>query len=45
MNKTRSYLFAFILGLLTVIVCLAIGDGLIGVAGNLGIAYMTNRAN
>ncbi len=36
MNKTQSYLFAFILGLLTVIVCLAIGDGLIGVAGTLG---------
>lgn len=36
MNKTKSYLFAFILGLLTVIVCLAIGDGLIGVAGTLG---------
>ena len=36
MNKSKSYLFAFILGLLTVIVCLAIGDGLIGVAGTLG---------
>ncbi|MBE6659084.1 MAG: hypothetical protein E7604_11680 [Ruminococcaceae bacterium] len=36
MNKPQSYLFAFILGLLTVIVCLAIGDGLIGVAGTLG---------
>ena len=36
MNKTKSYLFAFLLGLLTVIVCLAIGDGLIGVAGTLG---------
>ena len=36
MNKTQSYLFAFLLGLLTVIVCLAIGDGLIGVAGTLG---------
>jgi len=36
MNKTKSYLFAFVLGLLTVIVCLAIGDGLIGAAGSLG---------
>ena len=36
MNKTKSYLFAFILGLLTVTVCLAIGDGVIGVAGTLG---------
>ena len=36
MNKTKSYLFAFVLGLLTVIVCLAIGDGLFGVAGTLG---------
>ena len=36
MNKTKSYLFAFLLGLLTVIICLAIGDGLIGVAGTLG---------
>ena len=36
MNKPKSYLFAFILGLLTVIVCLAVGDGLIGVAGTLG---------
>lgn len=36
MNKTKSYLFAFILGLLTVLICLAIGDGLIGVAGTLG---------
>ena len=36
MNKTQSSLFAFLLGLLTVIICLAIGDGLIGVAGTLG---------
>ncbi|MBR4961292.1 MAG: hypothetical protein IKY52_10380 [Clostridia bacterium] len=36
MNKTKSYLFALILGLLTVIICLAVGDGLIGVAGTLG---------
>ena len=36
MNKTKSYLFAFVLGLLTVIVCLSIGDGLFGVAGTLG---------
>jgi len=36
MNKTQSYLFAFVLGLLTVIVCLAVGDGLFGVAGTLG---------
>ena len=36
MNKTKSYLFSFFLGILTVIICLAIGDGLIGVAGTLG---------
>ena len=36
MNKTRSYLLAFVLGLLTVVICLAIGDGLLGVAGTLG---------
>jgi len=36
MNKSQSYLCAFLLGLLTVIICLAIGDGLIGVAGTLG---------
>ena len=36
MSKPKSYLFAFLLGLLTVIICLAIGDGLIGVAGTLG---------
>ena len=36
MNKTKSYLFACILGLLTLIVCLAIGDGIFGVAGTLG---------
>ena len=36
MNKTKSYLFSFLLGILTVIICLAIGDGLIGVAGTLG---------
>ena len=36
MNKSGSYLFACLLGLLTVIVCLAIGDGLFGVAGTLG---------
>ena len=35
-NKTKSYLSAFILGLLTVIVCLAVGDGVFGVAGTLG---------
>jgi len=35
MDKTKSYLFAFLLGLLTVIVCLGIGDGFIGVAGTL----------
>ena len=35
MSKTKSYLFAFLLGLLTVIICLAIGDGLIGVAGTI----------
>ena len=36
MNKTKSYLFSFFLGILTAIICLAIGDGLIGVAGTLG---------
>ena len=36
MSSSKSYLFAFILGLLTVIICLAIADGLIGVAGTLG---------
>lgn len=36
MNKIKSYLFAFFLGVFTVIICLAIGDGLIGVAGVLG---------
>ncbi len=36
MNKTQSYLFAFLLGLLTATVCLAIGDGVFGVAGTLG---------
>ena len=36
MNKTKSYFFSFLLGILTVIICLAIGDGLIGVAGTLG---------
>lgn len=36
MNKIKSYLFSFLLGILTVIICLAIGDGLIGVAGTLG---------
>ena len=36
MNKTKSYLFSFLLGILTIIICLAIGDGLIGVAGTLG---------
>jgi len=36
MSITQSYLYAFLLGLLTVIICLAIGDGLIGVAGTLG---------
>ncbi len=36
MNKTQSYLYAFLLGLLTVIICLVIGDGLVGVAGTLG---------
>ena len=36
MNKTKSYLFSFFLGILTVIICLAIGDGLIGVAGTRG---------
>ena len=35
-QKTKSYMFALLLGLLSVIVCLAIGDGLIGVAGTLG---------
>lgn len=40
MNKSKSYLFAFLLGVLTVIICLAIGDGLIGVAGTLGIVCM-----
>ena len=35
MSQTKSYLFAFLLGLLTVIICLAIGDGLIGVAGTI----------
>ena len=29
-------MFSFLLGILTVIICLAIGDGLIGVAGTLG---------
>jgi len=29
-------LFSFLLGILTIIICLAIGDGLIGVAGTLG---------
>ena len=36
MNKTKSYLFAFVLGMLSVIVCLAVGDGIFGVAGTLG---------
>lgn len=36
MNRSKSYLFAFILGLLTVIVCLVVGDGVFGVAGTLG---------
>ena len=36
MNKTKSYLFSFLLGILTAIICLASGDGLIGVAGTLG---------
>ena len=36
MSKVKSYLSAFLLGLLTVIICLVIGDGLIGVAGTLG---------
>ena len=36
MSRSKSYLFAFLLGLLTVIICLAIGDGLFGVAGTLG---------
>jgi len=36
MNRSKSYLSAFLLGLLTVIICLVIGDGLIGVAGTLG---------
>ena len=35
MSKTKSYLFAFLLGLLTVIICLAIGDALIGVEGTI----------
>ena len=36
MNKSKSYLVSFLLGLLTVIICLAIGDGLIGAAGTIG---------
>ena len=36
MSKTKSYLISVLLGILTVIICLAIGDGLIGVAGTLG---------
>lgn len=36
MNKPTSYLYTFLLGLLTVIICLVIGDGLVGVAGTLG---------
>lgn len=36
MNNTKSYLFAFVLGLLTIIICLAVGDGFFGVAGTLG---------
>jgi len=35
-SKTKSYFFAFLLGVLTVLICLAVGDGLIGVAGTLG---------
>ncbi|MBE6568809.1 MAG: hypothetical protein E7658_01155 [Ruminococcaceae bacterium] len=35
-KKGKSYLFSFLLGLLTVIVCLALADGLIGVAGTIG---------
>ncbi len=36
MSRSKSYLFAFLLGLLTVIICLAIGDGVFGVVGTLG---------
>ena len=36
MSRSKSYLFSFLLGLLTVIICLAIGDGVFGVAGTLG---------
>jgi len=32
----KSYLFTLLLGLLTVIVCLAIADGMIGVEGTIG---------
>lgn len=32
----KSYLLSLLLGLLTVIVCLAIADGMIGVAGTIG---------
>jgi len=36
MRTAKSYFSAFLLGILTVIICLAVGDGLIGVAGTLG---------
>lgn len=36
MSRSKSYMVAFLLGLLTVIICLAIGDGVFGVAGTLG---------
>ncbi len=35
-HKAKSYLMAFLLGLLTVIICLAVADGMIGVAGTIG---------
>ena len=35
-KKSHPYLFALLLGLCTVIVCLAVADGLIGVEGSIG---------
>lgn len=35
MNKTKSYLFALLLGMLTVFVCLAVADGMLGIEGTI----------
>ncbi len=34
-NRTQGYIYAIIMGLLTAIICLAIADGCIGVAGTI----------